>query len=118
MRAAGLRASAAQPLAAERLDPDDGADHVPVHIAVPDAHSVEHMPYCFVDPAVDPQGEAVAGGNYLVERGVEPIGPPARDVQDRPEYLVIEQAGSLDFENAGRKKGAVFGAGRQRTLIE
>ena len=59
--AAGLGAGSREPLAAEGLNPDDGADHIAIDIGVADAQAVMDVTDGGFDPAVDAQSQAVAG---------------------------------------------------------
>ena len=107
-RPAGLGSGAAEPFAAKGLGADDGADHRAVDIAVADAEPRENIPHGIVDPAVDAERQRVAGGGDLVERGIEPIGAPAYDMENRAEYFAVEPAGAVDLEGARREEGAVL----------
>src|SRR5205085_9418383 len=114
---AGLGAGAGEALAAKRLHADDGADHAAVDIAVADLEPREDMAHGFVDPAVDAEGEAIAGRGDLVEHRIEPVGMPAHDVENRPEDLHCEPPRAVDLEGLRRKVGAVLRAGWQRAAI-
>src|SRR6266446_10519875 len=100
-RAAGFGAGAGEPLAAERLHPHDGADHVAVDVAVADLEPLKDVAHGLVDAAVDARRQAVAGGGDLVEHLVEPVGRPAHDMQDRAEDLAREPLRAIDLEGAG-----------------
>src|SRR6516162_10561612 len=114
---AGFGSSARQPFAAEGLYPDDGADYVAVDVGVADSQAREDIAYGFVDPALDAEGQAVAGSGDLVEHRVEPVGAPAHDMQDRAKHLFGEPLGAVDLEDAGGEKGAVLDPGRQGALV-
>src|SRR5205085_3003937 len=117
-RPAGLRPGAAEPFAAKGLDANDRADRRAVDIAVADAEPPEDMAHGIVDPAVDAEGQGVAGRGDLVAYRVQPIGAPPDDMQDRAEHLALESARRVDLESARREKRAVLGAVRQLALVE
>src|SRR5712691_559908 len=117
-RPASLRPGAAQPLAAKRLRPDDGADHVAIDIAIADAEPAEDMAHRLADSAMDAEGQRIAGGGDLVDYRVEPIGPPAHHMQDRPEHLALEASRRIDLEGARREEAAVLGPCRQLALVK
>src|SRR6516165_11549034 len=102
-RAAGFGAGAGEALATERLHTDDGADHAAVDIAVADLEPREDMAHGLVDPAVNAEGEAIAGGGDLVEHRVEPVGLPTHDMQDRSEDLPREPRRAVDLEGSRRE---------------
>src|SRR5260370_5424475 len=108
--AAGLGAGAGEAFAAKGLHTDDGADHAAIDIAVADPEPREDVAHGLVDPAVDAEGQAVAGRGDLVADPIEPVGPPAHDMQDWPEDLAREPRRIVDLEGLRRKIGAVLGA--------
>ena len=108
-----------RPLAAERLHPDDGADHVAVDIGVADAEPAEDVVDGVVDPAVDAEGQAVAGGGDLVEhRGRAGRPASARHAGSGRTPRASSRAGAVDLEGTRREEAAVLGAGRQRAAID
>src|SRR5207248_3869895 len=117
-RSAGLWPGAAEPLPAKGLHPDNRTNYRAVDIAVANTGPAQDMAHGLIDPAVDAEGQGVAGrGDFVADR-VEPVGAPADDVQYWAEHLAIEPAGAVDLEGAGREKGAVLGAGRQQAFVE
>src|SRR5262249_55056790 len=95
-RATGLRPGAGEPLAAERLNSDDCADHVAVDIGVADAESAENALCSGVDATVDAKRQRISGGCYFVENRIEPVSAPTDDVEDRAENLAVEPARTVD----------------------
>src|SRR5260370_35257982 len=71
-RAAGFGAGAGEGFAAKRLHADNGADHAAIDIAIADPEAREDVAHGLVDPAVDAEGDAVAGRGDLVEHLIEP----------------------------------------------
>src|SRR5262249_57678163 len=97
---------------------DDGADHAAVDIAVADLEPREDVAHGLVDPAVNAEGEAIAGGGGLVEHCVEPAGLPAHDMEDRSEHLAREPCHAVDLEGLRREISAVLGAVWQCTAVD
>src|SRR5260370_26668315 len=117
-RPASLRPGAAQPLPAKWLRPDDCADNVAIDVAIADAEPAEDMAHRLVDSAMDAEGQRIAGGGDLVDYRIEPIGPPAHHMQDRPEHLAFKASRGINLEGARREEAAVLGSCRQPALVK
>src|ERR1700730_395483 len=115
--AAGFGAGAGEAFAAARLHADDGADPTAVDVSVADLEAREDVAHGLVDPAVDAEGQAVAGSGYLVEHRVETVGMPAHDMEDRAEDLPCEPRRAVDLEGLRRDIGAVPGTARKDAAI-
>ena len=89
-RAAGLRPGARQPRAAERLHADGRADDVAVDVDVAGLDALDDARDRLVDPGVQAEGEAVAGGVDLVDQRVEVAAPVAQHMQHRPEHFALD----------------------------
>src|SRR3954469_15030011 len=98
MRPARLGSGAGKALASERLHAHHRADLVAVHIHVAHLHPVTDELRRFVDAAVDPERQAIAGGVYGIANFAEAIRRIAHDVQDRPEHLPLQHADGIDGE--------------------
>ena len=86
----------------KRLHADDGTYHAAVDIAGADPEAREDLAHDLVDPAVDAEGEAVAGPGDLVEHRVEPTGLPAHD-EARAEYSPERRAALSISKACGAK---------------
>ena len=106
----GLGPGARQPLAAEGLHPDHGADHVAVDVRVADAQAFVDAPDRAVDAAVNAQREAIAGAVDGLDDLIQAVGGVGDHMKDGPEHLALQEVQAVDPIDAGGEKGAV-GAG-------
>src|SRR5690606_20781058 len=82
VRAARLRAGAAQPFAAEGLAADHGADLVAVDIDIAGADRGRDVLDARIDAGMEAEGQPVAGGVDRRDDRVELAGLEGRDMQD------------------------------------
>jgi len=113
-QAARLWPGAGQAAPAEWLYADDGADLVAVHVGVADTQAVGDAPLHALDPAVDAERQAVAGGVDRVHQVIQPFGGVAHDTQNGAENLAPQLAGVLQQIGTRREEAAMLGAGWQR----
>src|SRR3546814_14473296 len=106
--AASLRSGARQPLAAEGLHADHGADLVAVDVDVADASTSGDALHRRIDAAVDAEGQAIAGPVDRVHDTVDAVAVEARDVEDRPEALPLPLGDGIDLEGPRRQEGAAL----------
>src|SRR2546430_5708264 len=104
MRPAGLRSGAREALAAERLYPDHGADHVAVHVGVAHRQRSEHVPGDALEAAVNPERQPEAGAADRLEHLRQLPAAIARHVQDRSELLAFELIEAAQLEQLWRKE--------------
>ncbi len=90
MRAAGLGPGAAEAFAAEGLAFDHRADLVAVDIEIADPRMLLDIVADGVDPALQAEGQAVAGRIDLIDNLIEAVARKTDDVKDRPEILAIQ----------------------------
>src|SRR3546814_1719340 len=102
--AACLPTCALQPLAAEGLHADHGADLVAVDVDVADASTSGDALHRRIDAAVDAEGQAIAGPVDRVHDTVDAVAVEARDVEDRPEDLPFQLGDGIDLEGARREE--------------
>ena len=101
-RAAGLGACAGEPLAAERLHANHRADHIAVDVDVAVGEPGHDPRGGRVDAGMDPKREPEPGPHQVVEHAVELVRPPAHDVKDRAEHLLLELRRTIEIDDGGR----------------
>src|SRR5712691_2437704 len=110
---ARLRAGAGEAAAAERLGADHGADHVAVDVDIPVSEPPDDALDRRVDARMNAEGEAVAARCDVFEQGVELLGAPAHDVQDRTENLLAQVARAIEGDDRRRHERS-----RRRQRVE
>ena len=108
MRPAGLRAGAGQPLAAEGLRADDGADLVAVDVDVAGMDAVDDVLDARLDARVQAEGQAVALAVDVGDDAVDVVGLEGRDMQHRAEYLALHLVDAGDPEHLRGDEAAVL----------
>ena len=111
-RPTGLGPRARQAFAAKGLDADHRAHDVAIDIDVAGPRRVHHLGHRLVDPGVDPQRQAVAGGVDVGQHLRQLLTPVAQHMQHRPEHLAIELGHCGNFNQRGRHKTALCGQRR------
>ena len=89
---AGLGSRPAQPLAAERLALDHRADLIAVDVKIADPGMFLDIVAHRVDPALQPESEAIAGCVDLIDDLAQAIPGKADDVKDRTKVLAFQLA--------------------------
>src|SRR4051794_31644666 len=102
MGPAGLGTGARQPIAAERLNPDDGADHIAVDVHISDLKRVDHLRDRIIDPRVYPERQAVPGLFDPLDHASEPIGGVAHHMEDGAEHFLAQFRSIGQFEDMRR----------------
>src|SRR3981189_1219116 len=98
MRPAGLRAGAREPLAAEGLHSNYGADHAAVDVDVADARRAHHLVDEALDAAVDAEREAVAGVAQPLQHLSQIVSLKKTHMQDRAEDFGSRQLFERELE--------------------
>ena len=106
-------------MSAERLDADDSADDVAVHVDIAGTHASENLRDGLVDPRVNAVCQPVSGCVDRIDELGELVALPAHHVQDRSERFAFERAESVDTAEIDQRrceKGARRGLRRKRQL--
>src|SRR5438270_9709058 len=114
VRAAGLGAGSAQPLAAERLAFDHGADLVAVHVEITDAGMLLHIVSHCADAALQAKRQSVAGGIDVLDNPPKAVRRKSDDMKDRTEILTIQLAYGLNLIKRRSNEAAMRRGVRQR----
>src|SRR5438270_2496244 len=107
VRAAGLGAGSAQPLAAEWLAFDHGADLVAIDVEIADARVLLDIIAHRVDAALEAKRQPVARRVDILDNPRELIRGEADHVEDRTEILTIQLIYRLNLIKRGSNEAAV-----------
>ena len=111
-RPTGLWPCARQAFAAKGLHANHRTHDVAIDIDVAGPRRVHHLGHRLVDPGVDPQRQAIAGGIDVVQQLRQLLAPVAQHMQHRPEHFAFKLGHCGNFNQRGRHKTALCGQRR------
>ena len=106
VRPARLRPGARKPLAAEGLAAHHGADLVAVDIDIADMQRLDDALHPVVDPGMQAEGQAIAGGIDRRDHRVDLRGLEGDDMQDGAEDLALHLRDAAHPDHRRRNEGA------------
>ncbi len=103
-----------RPSPAERLDANNGADHVPVRIDISGMRARRDEIDGFVDARVNAERETVAGCVDVLDKARQRAPLEADRMQDRPENLAFQLADGANFKRWCDEGAACAFGGKRR----
>src|SRR3546814_16985712 len=90
---------------------------IPVHVYIAGTYAFGHARNCFIQPGMNPESQAVAGGVYSVDQRVQILALVAHDMQYRAEHLFFQGGNIVQLDEGGRNKRTVGALCTQLDLV-